>query len=242
MTLLPTPSHPFCTCSYDLNEKTTYGAVKSLKPCTFHEIWRNVEVAASKITCATCNNRRLVPASADPDENSQVACPTCSATDESEPEPEKAPSALDEVFDQLGVLRAKIDLHHEFLQRWVSSGHAGLEAKALWSEFEADYDPAKSDPAEPDQVVKHARVLLSHLSVDDGTCLVCDRAEGLHKATCAVWLLEVALDSITGPHRPCGCGMPSDVHAFGSPGCEYHDHHCDNCHERGNCTSLSCST
>ena len=37
-------------------------------------------------------------------------------------------------------------------------------------------------------------------------------------------------------HR-CGIG---GLHEFGAPGCEYHDHHCGECHRRGVCTKAEC--
>ena len=39
----------------------------------------------------------------------------------------------------------------------------------------------------------------------------------------------------------CDCVPGGDTHILGVPlGCEYHDHHCDECHKRGNCTKLNC--
>lgn len=38
----------------------------------------------------------------------------------------------------------------------------------------------------------------------------------------------------------CGCGSPTGRHKREDPGCEYHDHHCESCHEKGICTTEAC--
>lgn len=46
--------------------------------------------------------------------------------------------------------------------------------------------------------------------------------------------------SISNAPKVCMCGSVSGRHGFGDPGCEYHDHHCLTCHERGVCTKREC--
>lgn len=42
------------------------------------------------------------------------------------------------------------------------------------------------------------------------------------------------------PKDECYCGTVNYVHEFGSPGCEYRDHHCESCHDEVQCTDASC--
>jgi chromosome segregation ATPase len=42
--------------------------------------------------------------------------------------------------------------------------------------------------------------------------------------------------AILADDHVCGTGQ----HPFGAPGCEYHDHHCEACHEKALCTKAEC--
>lgn len=50
---------------------------------------------------------------------------------------------------------------------------------------------------------------------------------------------EQEVENLKKFKRPCECGNMSSLHEAESPGCEYHDHHCDNCHP-GSCTKVEC--
>lgn len=60
---------------------------------------------------------------------------------------------------------------------------------------------------------------------------------------------EDAIDALTDEERvrkllareiSCLCATGGRGHFYGDPRCEYHDHHCDACHEEGWCTAAPC--
>lgn len=56
--------------------------------------------------------------------------------------------------------------------------------------------------------------------------------------TCAVPVRHE--DGVIRPMHPCDCGNLQRPHFFSDVGCEYHEHHCERCHEWRICTLSEC--